>query len=236
MDYPFLYMLEGIVVGCDERQEWLLPWWWKHYAAHNNYPVLFVDFGMSPKAADWCRERGLYAPLKNFDRFQAKKISDKKKELWESKISSLFTFREAFFKKPFALLQSPFPLSIWLDLDCQIKGSLESLFYPLHLGVEIGVRKNRAPEENRYNAGVIAFRQDAKWLPDWTREVIENNDIHLIDEDALFYSLSTTSPILMELPETYNWNPLYGDNPEAIIVHFQGGFLKEQLSCQLENA
>jgi len=223
---------EGIIVGCDQTQEWLLPWWWKHYSANNSYPVLFVDFGMSQAASQWCKQQGLYTPLRNFELFQEKEVPFQKKQLWETYISSLFTFRTAFFKKPFALSQTPFTFSIWLDLDCQVKQSLEPLFFPLNLGIEISIRKNKRnlqALDSLYNSGVIAFRRDAKFLSLWVGEVLERNDQHLTDEHALSLILTQESIPLIELPEIYNWNPLYGDNPEAAILHFQGGFLKQEI-------
>lgn len=48
----------GIIVGCDQGQEWLMSWWWSHYRKHNKYPVTFADFGLSDRARKWCSERG----------------------------------------------------------------------------------------------------------------------------------------------------------------------------------
>lgn len=132
---------EGIIVGCDQAQEWLLPWWWTHYSAHNSYPVLFIDFGMSQQAQEWCKATGLYAKLEGFENCQQIVVSEDKKRYWQTLIGSLFNFRTAFFKKPFALLQSPFPLSLWCDLDCQIRGPLDPLFFLLNFGVEISIKK-----------------------------------------------------------------------------------------------
>lgn len=52
-----MYM-KGVLVGCDQTQEKLLHWWWKHYVQHNTYPVMFIDFGMSDAMRAWCEERG----------------------------------------------------------------------------------------------------------------------------------------------------------------------------------
>jgi len=43
--------------SCDKGQQWLLPWWWEQYSAHNSYPVVFVDFGLSEKGIA-CAKRG----------------------------------------------------------------------------------------------------------------------------------------------------------------------------------
>ncbi len=71
---------EGILIGCDRNQEWLLPWWWDHYSAHNAYPVAFADFGMSKKALAWCREKGkMLKPPGSSDVVPNKKSLQKKR-------------------------------------------------------------------------------------------------------------------------------------------------------------
>jgi hypothetical protein len=223
-------MQEGIVVACDENQEWLLPWWWEHYSAHNGYPVLFVDFGMSEKGKAWCSERGVCVPL--VKQLLEKPVSPENIRAWEAQITSIMTLRSAFFKKPFALLQSPFPLSLWLDLDCQVRGALDPLFYLLHFGVEFAVRKNEGKELN-YSGGVIAFRNDSALLQAWRQAVIDRNDYYIHDEAALSELLRAGPASFMELPNIYNWNPLHGNNPQAVILHLQGGFLKGELRKSL---
>ncbi|MBS0626171.1 MAG: hypothetical protein JSS32_08995 [Verrucomicrobia bacterium] len=234
--------MEGIVVGCDQNQEWLLPWWWDHYSATNSYPVLFVDFGLSNRAKRWCSERGICQPLATFSKFREHPIAEEKRKKWEGYITSIFSIRTALFKKPFALLQSPFPLTLWIDLDCQVLGSLEPLFSFLHLGIEILVRRNRsvheehhvshgilAPGEKSYNSGVVGFHKNGPLISAWAQEILERNQEYITDEHALSRVLLEKSPRLMELPPIYNWNPLYGPNPEAVVIHYQGGLLKEKI-------
>ena len=102
--------MQGIIVGCDKAQEWLLPWWWQHYSKLNSYPVAFADFGMTEKAIAWVSERGRYiklpaaAPLKE--------VSPERPEFRERTQEK----RGAWFKKPLACLYSPFPESLWIDL------------------------------------------------------------------------------------------------------------------------
>ena len=65
--------MDGIVVGADLTQEWLLPWWWSHYSRFNSLPVAFIDFGMSDEMKKWCQERGELIPLPVADIFVAKR-------------------------------------------------------------------------------------------------------------------------------------------------------------------
>lgn len=93
----------GIVIGVDKNQEWMLDWWWETYFRHNDYPVLFADFGMSPRGLDFCRSKG--------------------------KVSGRVELDDTpWFKKPFGCLQSTFQRAIWLDTDCEVRGNLKPLF------------------------------------------------------------------------------------------------------------
>jgi len=224
--------MEGIIVGCDCNQEWLLPWWWEHYTRFNSYPVAFIDFGMSKTAAAWCREKGQYLILPSSS--PLKEVAPQIKEQWENRLGSgIWHFRPALFKKPLAFLQSPFPLSCWIDLDCEIRGNLEPLFSSLALGTEIALvrepeyvqEKDRSqnlnfPDEISYNSGVVAFRQRAEILEAWAKTALNDNQAYISDQNALSRAIYLHSPRLVELPNIYNWQICQGANPEAIIIHY----------------
>ncbi len=228
---------QGIVVGCDQKQEWLLPWWWEHYSCHNSYPVAFVDFGMSPRALDWCSKRGLCIDLPPSKIFHENDIHPSQKDIWEDRYGKgIWFFRSGWFKKPLALLHSPFSLGLWLDLDCQVNGPLEALFNSLAFDAEIGMvrepffiqeyEKSRGfllPGEINYNAGVIIFRQNAKILHHWVEEAIEHNEQYVGDQAALNRAVFIHKPSLIELPIQYNWPRALGLNQESIIYHFSAG-------------
>lgn len=233
----------GIIVGCDQNQEWLLAWWWENYSEHNSYPVTFADFGMSAKAKEWCQARGavLDVPLRSIP--VSSSISASTKQLWENHCGKGIWFcRSAWFQKPFALLASPYTWGVWLDLDCQVKGALDPLFYSLAIGADIGLVREPLewqiseqrkgfllPGEVSYNAGVIAFRKEADILHHWAGESIENNLLHLGDQNALNRAIFLNKPSLIELPTQYNWFRKPDLEKEALIHHFIGGEGKLQL-------
>src|SRR5580692_7422515 len=135
---------DGILVGADVSQEYLLPWWWDHYSRHNSFPVTWIDFGLSEQMKDWCREKGELISLKicselfmaTQDEVSIKENSDLPFEIQIrpkyinpfQEDSDLWKARHIWFKKPFALLQSPYKRSIWLDCDCEIRGNIKELF------------------------------------------------------------------------------------------------------------
>lgn len=49
---------DGVIIGCTQILERHLPWWWINYRLHNDNPVTFFDFGMSPPAKEWCKKKG----------------------------------------------------------------------------------------------------------------------------------------------------------------------------------
>lgn len=227
---------EGILVGCDQKQEWLLPWWWQHYSVHNHYPVIFVDFGMTQNALKWCLERGKCISIQS-SKIDFSEVLPEKKESWEGHYGeSVWLCRNAWFKKSLALLQSPFSIGIWIDLDCQINGSLEPLFHSLVFGSEIALAKEPEfiqkqdeakgfllPGEINYNSGVIVFRRQAKIIVQWARESFENPREYIGDQQALSRAIFQHRTPVIELPPIYNWCRVLGPNPEAVIYHFTGG-------------
>ena len=101
--------MQGIIVGCDANQEWLLPWWWEHYSAWNRYPVVFIDFGMTTEGIAFCQQRGSCLPLGPILLMEKSIRSFKKRAIWEQHYGkALWHRRMIWFKKPFALLRAPF--------------------------------------------------------------------------------------------------------------------------------
>lgn len=233
--------MEGIIAGCDKNQEWMLPWWWDHYSEHNSYPVAFADYGMSEDAAAWCKKRGLYFKAPEIDRVKNETFSLEIKLLWEQHYGEGIWFhRELCLRKPFVLGLSPFPISLWLDLDCRVRGNLAPLFEILQTGAEIGMRREAdsvqashrmkgflLENEVNYNSGVIPYRRDAKILKAWASQIQRNSEEFIFDQHAFSRALLLEKTILAELPEIYNWSPGDGSNQEALIYHFHGAFLKD---------
>ncbi len=224
--------MEGILVGCDRNQEWLLPWWWNHYRTHNHHPVAFIDFGLSKEALHWCEERGIVIALER-DCY-LKEVPETHKEAWETRAGIIWPFRSAWFKKPLAFLLSPFQYSCWIDLDCEIRGSLEPLFNYLHLGIDIALVPELeevqqrdldqnwiSPGEITYNSGVVAFRKGSPVLSSWAELSFEHNHQFMSDQNALSRAIFLNSPPLAELPRIYNWQKKnQPPNPHAVILHY----------------
>lgn len=225
--------LEGIIVGSDANQEWLLPWWWERYSKHNTYPVAFFDFGMSEEGLAWCAERGRICELTSRI-FPLKPLSETLKQcICDPNPSNTAAIRSAWFKKTLAFLQSPFPFTCWIDLDCEIRGHLGPLFRTLDGGADIGIvqelegveKKSRRagllfPDEKSYNTGVVVFRQSAGILEKSAELALKDNDQFLSDQEALSRTIYLYRPQIVEMSPLFNWNITQGTHPDALILHY----------------
>lgn len=215
---------EGVLVACDLAQEWLLPWWWNCYRKTNDHPVAFVDLGLSESMKKWCRERGTFIRLKVPDVFVSEKdeIEAGVASAWEDASGRQFwENRNAWFKKPMACLQTPFQKTIWLDLDCEVLGSLLPLFaYCGHASGIAIAREQNDPfrTEGSVNSGVIVYRKGLPLFEMWAREALENNHRYPGDQDILTVLIRDFAP----LPEIYNWSRCRQDDPSAVIIHWHG--------------
>jgi hypothetical protein len=225
----------GVIVGCDNKQEWMLPWWWSHYEKHHDLPVAFIDFGMSKKFQKWCKARGSLIPLmapKDFVSPPAS-ISSELCEKWEMRYGShLWKGRSQWFYKPFALLQSPFKETIWFDLDCEILGSLTHLFQKLHRHLQVAVARDNTGsfEEVGYNSGVIIFNAKSPLLSRWASACISQNHQFLGDQEVLTHLIQEDGIEIVELDEKYNWVVKNGVHPEAVVLHWSGAWGKGIIS------
>jgi hypothetical protein len=227
---------KGVMVASDIQQEWLLPWWWENYSRFNTLPVVFVDFGMSKEKKKWCKEHGTLIPLLVPDIFVAERdkmdpalVSQLENELFGT---FFWAYRNAWFKKPLACLQSPFEISLWIDLDCEVCGPLDVL-YDLY-GDSIAM--TRYPEKcityPIYNSGVVVFRRGLPIYEEWADLSIEQNHLFGGDEEILS-KLLLDQDILIHLPPIYNWSRMWPENPNAVIRHWHGPYGKHYIHHQM---
>ena len=220
-------MTHEIIVGSDQTQEWLLPWWWEHYSRHNPYPVTFVDFGLSFELKAWCRERGELICLRMMD-FAAEKaeVEPSLVDEWETKCGKLFwKSRGAWFKKPLACLQARFDRAIWIDLDCEVRGPLAPLFDLVDHPSGIAMVKDFAEHETPYqvyNSGVIVFKKKLPLIAQWASLALDQNQVFRGDQELLSDLISKEKLEIAEIPPLYNWSRCQEEHPNVIIHHWHG--------------
>ena len=177
---------DGVITGADRQQEWMLPWWWDCYRKYNMLPVAFADFGMTEQACAWCRERGEVFRVEFPEECYVPKsaIPPERIAIWESiyRPERLWISRKAWFMKPIAMLMSPFSRSVWIDLDCEVRGPLKDIFQQCEC--ESGISEALEPEQSMekqvrfgllkpgqklYNSGVVVYKKGALPIQEWAR-------------------------------------------------------------------
>ncbi len=212
----------GVIVGADVAQEWLLPWWWENYRAHNCLPVAFFDFGMSRSMRRWCEERGECLDLSTRGLFVAPKeeIDPRLAAEWEKGMGEKFWERRlAWFKKPFACLKSPFERTLWSDLDCEIRCRLEPLFRYAEKEPSIATVRWK---DGSYNSGIVVFREEASLLRAWVDIALSSSHLFRGDEEILGHLFQKRGIAEGALPGVYNWDFKEEGHTRAEIVHWYG--------------
>jgi hypothetical protein len=221
-------------------QQWILPWWWRHYEKSNDHPVTFIDFGMSDEAKSWCRERGTVVRLALPDIFVAERheIDASSIDKWENTFGTDFWIRRnGWFKKPMACLLSPYQKTIWIDLDCEVRSSIKPLFAHADHPSGIALAKDiHDPLSNGkgYNSGVIVFKRGLPLIEKWADEALKSNHLFAGDQDILTKLIFDHELTISELPLIYNWSRCSGENPDAAIYHWHGRHGKTVIANSLQ--
>ena len=239
-------MIFGIISGCNKDYEWLLPWWWENYKKHNSYPVAIFDFGMSEEGKKFCRDKGIYyeLPSINENTIPLTSIDEKDQKLFKFMYGDnrAENSRSSWFKKPQAAYFTPFDVTVWIDLDCEIGLNLNELSYFLDSNEEISLRHELDPaifflvltqynhiDETTYNSGVIVFKKNCSVIKDWLALSIKDNSTFAGDQEALSRVIYLKNHHVKLLPEKFNSFEFIHEMPSKEIRHFAGYSGKEKI-------
>ncbi len=207
MNFSFLHNQPryryGVITGISQNLEFMLPFWWWNYQLHNQHPLLFLDFGMSLKGKNWCKQRGLVSDPIPSDFVKKKESLDPLLiEQWQKIIlGDPLSARDEWFKKPLGLLHSPFATGLWIDLDCEILSSLDHIFQLVEDTQKIAIRKDTKnasannSQEIVYNSGVVGFPFQSQIISHWAEKTYTKNEEFMGDQDIL-------SRVLYEIPDS----------------------------------
>ena len=216
--------LEGVIVAADHEQEWLLKWWWKHYRSCNSHPVTFFDLGMSKSARLWCEKRGEVLSLAFPDSWM-REVSPSQVESWKTTYPEpILHKRKAWFAKPFALLNSPYSRTLWIDLDCEVRRSIAPLFpYAIDKnGDGFSVVLLEFEGKHYQNSGVLSARRHSPVTAMWAKNAREKNHLYQGDDDLLVDTIRENHFRIPFFPMTYNHLTLLPGSEKAAIRHFAG--------------
>lgn len=230
-------MTQGILTGCNERQEWMLKSWWHYYAQTNTYPVTFMDFGMSKSARMWCEKRGqvISVQLPTGIPTPKEKIDPKVQEEWEIAYDNPWQARQGWFYKPFALTKSPYQQTYWTDIDTFIIKPLTPLFKVdlSHIALPKEVFRVLNPAKLRageviYNTSVVGYDINSPVIQKWVKKIGDWNQHYLGDQDILSRIIFEDNIPITILPSIFNVRPQDGIPPDTFIIHF-GNIAKKEL-------
>ncbi len=243
-------IVKGIIVASDEKQEWLLPWWWDNYSKHNVFPVTFIDFGLSERGKEFCRERGELVELPTIPSDIGSKEGAEANlgRFWESIYGSntWWEKRKAWHKKPVALLQTPYLHTLWLDTDCEVQACLAPLFDQIAKkeGLLLCPEPEKAQEYDRerghifsdeilFNSGVIGFTRGCSYIEEWARQTLSDHGSYLGDQNLLSRLIYQKKWPVQILDRLYNWRRINdGKHPDVKITHWVGESGKFFISLQ----
>ena len=215
-------MLDEIfVTGCDENTEWMLPWFIHNYKKYNNTPIVIVDFGMSVKSREWCKD--------NFH-----KVID---------IVKMSNVRSWFMKPGAMIVASELSKkTCWIDTDCEVLGDISSIFNytePNKLSMCEDKPWIKRRNELWHNSGVVAFEGLPKILHAWDTQCAVNQIVG--DQEVLHFMLKDPMLKMMNvitMPNKYNCLRLQiedgMDIPDKLIMHWTGpkgkAIIKEKMN------
>lgn len=211
-------MTKGFIVGCDKEQEWLLPWWLDNFTRHNWHDVVVFDFGMSKRMR-------------------------RKASAWFDRVIGLRTLSKGWFNKPVAIAASPFDLSVWMDLDCEVRGDLGGLFYHASKGFAVApdkyarslpsVREQPWAKDAWFNSGVVAFSKQSPVPREWLSAMAGRGTIRG-DQEVLASIWPKVEKRVYALPRKYNNLRLEGLKDDALVWHHTGPLGKMHIRNLIE--
>ena len=202
------------LTGCDNKTEWMLGWFLKHYYKHNTTPIIFANFGVGEQGLDQVSSCAHIINMQDAD-------------------------GTGWFKKPQAMIEASKIANkvCWIDTDCHVLGDLSGVFdliQPNKLAMVEDAPWSKLRQETWHNTGVVAFQDRPPILDQWVKAVKDNpvqgdqEVLHTILRKDLKRHINITS-----LPPEYNWLRLLlkngVDSKKKKVMHWTGPKGKEHI-------
>lgn len=198
---------KGVMVGVASIHEDLVPWWISNYKRHNVAPIAFADFGMGEDMKALCSQHG-----------QVIDMTDISVEGW--------------FRKPFAILRAPFQKMLWMDLDIEVRGSVQHLF-DYAQGDTIGAghdtyepkafRKHMPEGGKLYDSGLLAIEHDSSVVVKWCEMIMgASRGFYFGDHEVLSLALRDLNMPLKEIPKSVHRMRVEGSVDGLTTMHWTG--------------
>ena len=210
---------QAFLTGCDEKTEWMLPWFVDNYKKHNDTPMIFADFGVSEDMIDYVNDN-FHARMKFKDKSQLR----------------------GWFLKPLAMITSPSIETVWIDTDCEILGDISGIFKHIKnekLSMVQDEPWTRRSKEIWHNSGVVGFRNKPQILRAWYEQVLQSPIYG--DQEVLHNMLNPLSRevYIDSLPQEYNWLRLQvvdgKENENVKVMHWTGQKGKDHIRSLIDD-
>lgn len=211
----------GVLLFGDRELEWLLPWWFHHFGQSNpDLAVAVADFGLSKEALQWLGDKNIQILPRADD---------------------LPDLHSTWFYKPFAIASSPFDMTVFSDLDCEIRGKLLPMFPWIDQGLvlgndlyPLGVGRKLFRESCYYNSGLIGIHSNSPTLSRWCSETLKLHEILRSDQEILNLVIYESEATIVELPDHFHQLRLDGDHREAVVMHWTGERGKSHIKKRID--
>ncbi|PCI77178.1 hypothetical protein COB21_03325 [Candidatus Aerophobetes bacterium] len=239
---------QGIITGCDYKQEWMLKWWLYHAKKNSRLPLSVIDFGMSKSAKIFLQSRvhiidGSKA-LNPFLKPSSYIFPSNWPENWKQDATSQRPF---YFAKILATQLSPYTQSLWVDVDCKIiENPIGAFAYideaqGLSMALDDPQTALRWKKENlirpvsiAYQAGVIAFNKNSPLMEKWRSLCINLYNKEYSEQTALSNHLLENNLCINTMPSFFN-HLRPQENIRASIAHYGGQWHKLCLLREITN-
>lgn len=201
---------ELFITGCDDKTEWMLPWFVENFRRQNpNANLRIFDFGMKSNPYP-----GITIPH--------------------------YTKQVGWFKKPSAMIRAASIADrvCWLDTDCEVMWGIGGIFTYVYSFNKLSMAEDKPWSARRgekwHNSGVVAFMGVPDILKRWAEAVDKMPTVG--DQEVLHVLLGqglNREIHITDLPNKYNVLRLQiqdGTVPEGpLIMHWTGAKGKDHI-------
>jgi hypothetical protein len=167
----------GVVTIVAREQSNLLPWWWNNYCKHNTKPVTFILLEPIPEVITLAETLG------------SVKVMNKVTE----KING-------WFRKPFALVRTPYRKTLYIELDIEVRGCIDTMFPQderIYIKEDTFAPKCWLPKEIReipqMNAGLIGYNYSEPLIEEWCHGIVASKKRYRGDQEYLNMAIHYTN-------------------------------------------
>jgi len=210
--------INGFVTAADKNQEFMLDWFWANFIKFHDpekTPMLFIDLGLSKERRVWCEERGVVH-----------------QNVYETQLSKAHW-------KPICLTASPWAKSIWIDLDCEILGNIESYFNYIDNNVVVTLDPYNPWAVKFKNppiaAGLIGYQHASSIISEWAQTLISRPAEYRDDQFCLNELYTKRQQDFYIAPSRFQRLRLEeeGIRDDALIIHWTGSEGKQIIKSKL---